>query len=133
MNEEELLDFCERWLAAWSGEDLETLVGFYSEDAFYSDPARREGLRGHGEIRPYFERLLAFFRGWRWEAVEVFPTRRGFILKWRATIPVGGEEVVEYGLDIVELEEGKITRNEVYFDRSKLLSLLDKQRRQGKQ
>ncbi len=70
---------------------------------------------------PYFKRLLAENPKWVWEAVEIFPTKQGFTLKWKATIPVGDTTVVEYGVDIVEVADGKITRNEVYFDRTALM------------
>jgi ketosteroid isomerase-like protein len=97
------------------------LIEFYAADAFYSDPVRREGLRGHAQILPYFERLLAQNPQWKWEAVELFPTDKGFTGKWKATIPAGNTTVIEYGVDIVEVADGKITRNEVYFDRVALL------------
>lgn len=112
--------FSKDWLAAWTGNQPDRLLAFYAEDAFYSDPARRDGVRGHEALRKYFERLLANFPDWSWETEEVIPTEKGFTLKWRATIPVGGETVVETGLDIVEVEGARITRNEVYFDRATL-------------
>jgi ketosteroid isomerase-like protein len=115
-------DLSKRWLAAWTGNRPDKLIEFYSADAFYSDhPAHRDGLLGHAQILPYFKRLLAENPKWVWEAVEVFPTKQGFTLKWKATIPAGSTTVVEYGVDIVEVADGKITRNEVYFDRMALM------------
>ncbi|HWB62846.1 MAG TPA: hypothetical protein VG603_04990, partial [Chitinophagales bacterium] len=61
---------------------------------------------------------------WRWETIEIMPTQKGFTLKWRAIIPVGEDVVVEHGLDIVELRDGKISRNEVYFDRTDWLKAI---------
>ena len=63
-------------------------------------------------MKAYFERLLARYPDWRWEAVEIFPTARGFTLKWKASL---GERTC-LGLDIVELDGAKIVRNEVFFD-----------------
>jgi hypothetical protein len=115
-------ELCGRWLAAWTGNRPDELIKFYSSDAFYSDhPAHRDGFRGHGQLLPYFKRLLGQNPQWKWEAVEIFPTEKGFTLKWKATIPAGNTTVVEYGVDIVEVSGGKITRNEVYFDRVALL------------
>jgi hypothetical protein len=119
-----ILDFCSRWLPAWTGNDPESLLRFYAEQAFYRDPANPNGLKGHAQMRPYFTKLLAANPSWTWEAVEVFPTRRGFIMKWRATIPVGRQTITEYGIDIVELENGRVTRNEVFFDRSQWLAAM---------
>jgi len=114
-------ELCSRWLPAWTGNRPEKLIEFYSVDCFYSDPVRREGFHGHVELLPYFKRLLAHNPDWKWEAVEIFPTEKGFTAKWKATIPAGKTTVTEYGMDIVEVADGKITRNEVYFDRTALL------------
>ena len=124
-----ILEFCRQWLPAWTGNEPETLLRFYTEDAFYSDPAHPEGLKGHDQLREYFVKLLAANPNWVWEPVEVFPTLRGFTLKWRAVIPAGKKKIVEFGMDIVELEDGKIRRNEVYFDRSRLLESLPKKKK----
>jgi len=36
-------------------------------------------------------------------------------------IPVGLEVIIEHDIDIVEIENGNIIRNEVYFERLKFL------------
>lgn len=126
MEREEILNFCGRWLRAWQGDKPGDLIEFYSDDALYIDPANKKGLKGRDQILPYFKKLLAANPNWKWEPIEVFPTDLGFVAKWRATIPVGKEVITEYGMDIVEIERGKIRRNEVYFDRSSLLDALRK-------
>jgi hypothetical protein len=126
MKRAEILDFCDKWLPAWERNRPEELIGFYSDDALYIDPANKEGLKGRDQIFPYFKKLLAANPNWKWELVEVFPTDIGFVAKWKATIPVGAELITEYGMDIVEIERGRITRNEVYFDRSNVLEALRK-------
>lgn len=123
----ELRDFCERWLATWTGNRPQDLLSFYAPQARYRDPARPRGIEGHEALRQYFTRLLAVNPAWRWTVVEVFPTPGGCCLKWQAEIPTGDATVVEQGLDVVELAPGgdhgwQITRNEVYFDRSALLA-----------
>jgi hypothetical protein len=52
------------------------------------------------------------------------PTERGFTLKWEAEVPVKDLVIRLVGLDIVELDSGRITRNEVYFDRSEWMEKL---------
>lgn len=122
----ELDDFCQRWLAAWTGNEPKRLLSFYAEDAFYRDPAQTAGLMGHAQLEAYFVKLLAANPKWTWQAVEVIPTAKGCTLKWRATIPTPVQTVVEEGLDLVEIRNGQITRNEVYFDRAGLLRALQK-------
>ncbi|MBU4175216.1 MAG: nuclear transport factor 2 family protein [Actinobacteria bacterium] len=133
MNEGKILEFCSRWLSSWTGNDPEGLIDFYGEDAFYSDPAVRDGIQGRDRLLDYFTGLLDANPEWEWEAVEAFPTMRGFTLKWKATIPVGDDVITEYGLDIVEIEDGKITRNEVYFDRTSLMLAVARQKREQPQ
>jgi len=124
VDEREIIEFCKPWLAAWTGNKPEKLIEFYSKDAFYRDPAKPDGLKGRAKILPYFKKLLAANPNWLWEAIEVFPTTRGFVAKWKATIPVGPKVMIEYGMDIVEVENGKVKRNEVFFNTSYLLSAL---------
>jgi hypothetical protein len=116
MNIHEAENFCKAWLPAWTGNDPGRLIEFYAADAFYLDPTVKDGLSGHNKIFPYLIRLLKNNPDWKWTHEEIIPTVKGFVLKWKAVIPVREEEVIEYGLDIIEIEGGKIIRNEVYFD-----------------
>jgi hypothetical protein len=87
----------------------------------YIDPANKDRLKGRDRIFPYFKKLLAANPNWKWEAVQLFPTDPGFVVKWKASIPIGEETITEFGTDIVNVDQGRITRNEVYFDRSNIL------------
>ena len=51
--------FASRWLPAWTGNNPERLAGFYSDDAFYSDPAIPEGVEGKEALLAYFSKLLS--------------------------------------------------------------------------
>ena len=124
MEIKEIVTFCQNWLTSWTGNNPEKLISFYSKTAYYQDPANPKGLKGHDKIFPYFKKLLAVNPKWIWRMTEAYPTEKGFVLKWRAIIPVKSEEIIEYGMDILELEGDKIIRNEVYFDRTELISLL---------
>ncbi len=118
MTESDATAFCRHWLALWTGNRPEALLACYAETAFYRDPGQPRGLTGIAALRPYFTALLAANPDWQWDVVEVMPTAAGFTLKWRARIPVGATTIEEEGLDIVEVDAaGRITRNEVYFDR----------------
>ncbi len=124
MNRSDHESFCDRWLAAWTGNRPGALLQFYSRDAFYSDPTVKQGLRGHDAILPYLTKLLRNNPEWRWTREELYPADKGFVLKWKAAIPVREREIVEYGMDIVEIADGVITRNEVYFDPRALIEAI---------
>jgi len=129
MDNIELAKFCSEWLEHWTGNMPEKLIKFYTEDALYIDPANRNGLRGHKEILPYLEKLLATNPDWTWKPLEIIPTEKGCILKWECAIPVGERIINETGLDIVELRGRRICRNEVYFDQTRLVAAIKKQKR----
>ncbi len=124
MERSKLEQFCMKWLNAWTGDKPEELVNYYAKDAYYQDPATPRGLKGQTEILSYFRKLLSKNPDWRWKLEELYPTQNGFILKWKAEIPVGDEIINAVGMDIVELSKDKITRNEVYFDRTLMLDKL---------
>jgi len=126
MNLKEAQDFCHHWLTAWTGNNPDKLINFYSNESFYSDPTVRNGLRGHNEILPYFKKLLKNNPDWQWTCEEIILNDKGFTLKWKAVIPVGQVKITEFGVDIVEIVNNKIIRNEVYFDTLRLINAIQK-------
>ena len=121
---EEARAFAARWLPAWTGNNPARLASFYSEDAFYSDPAVPGGVRGREALVGYFTRLLAHNPAWVWTHRGSIPIEDGFLNRWHASIPVGDRTIEAEGVCTVQLRDGLIYRNEVYFDRSALLSAL---------
>jgi hypothetical protein len=117
-------DFAARWLPAWTGNDPERLAAFYTEDAFYSDPAVPDGIRGKDALLEYFRALLARFPDWTWSNTGATPMEGGFLNHWHVSIPVGGTEIECDGVCTVRLRDGLIERNEVFFDRSELLAAI---------
>jgi steroid delta-isomerase-like uncharacterized protein len=120
----EAQEFASRWLPAWTGGDPEGLLGFYAEDAFYSDPAIPAGVRGTEALRDYFSVLLGRFPDWVWTHRGSTPMERGFLNHWHAEIPVGGQTLSCDGVCTVQLRDGLIERNEVFFDRYELMQAI---------
>jgi hypothetical protein len=119
----EARQFAERWLPAWSGNNPELLVSFYAEDAFYLDPGIPGGVKGKSQLLAHFRKLLANNPSWVWTQIEGIPLSDGFLNKWLAKIPVGPITLEIIGVCLVQLDgAGKISRNEVYFDRTSLLA-----------
>ena len=124
MDKTALKSFADKWLTAWTGNRPELLLGFYTEETFYLDPAYPNGITGKSSLSAYFSKLLSKNPDWIWSAEEIMPTEKGFTLKWKAVVPVKNKRLTLYGLDIVELSAGKISRNEVYFDRHEWMIML---------
>lgn len=110
--------FAERWLPAWTGNRPEVLAAFYADDVFYADPGLPRGVQGKPALLEYFRKLLARYPDWVWTQDRSEPMRDGFLNFWRADIP-GDETVVTVrGVCTVQLRDGLIYRNEVFFDRT---------------
>lgn len=116
MDKKKLLNFCDQWLLSWRGNQPYDLYTFYHPDATYIDPGLSKPLVGSDDIFDYLSKLLAKNPDWKWNREEIFFYEQGFILKWKAEIPVKDKVLVTKGLDIVELKDNLIIRNEVYFD-----------------
>lgn len=121
-------EFAERWLPAWSGNRPALLASFYTDDALYADPGVRDGVRGRDAVLAYFTKLLARFPDWVWTHRGSLPLADGFLNRWHASIPVGDEVVEVDGVCTVQLRQGRIYANEVFFDRSDLLAALSRRR-----
>jgi hypothetical protein len=103
-------EFCDLWLAAWTGNRPDKLLNFYHENIVYKDPGVPEPIEGKEKLKIYFQKLLAKYPDWVWKRKELFPIKGGFTLIWKL-------ENLE-GMDLVILKDDKIIRNEVYFDLS---------------
>lgn len=113
--------FASAWLPAWSGNDPERLVNFYTPDAFYRDGAVPAGITGRDALLGYFTKLLSAYPDWVWTQRRADPMLNGFVNHWHAVVPVVGDEPVEIdGVCLVEMRDGLICRNEVFFDLSAL-------------
>jgi hypothetical protein len=122
MTKEKAKEFASRWLPAWTGNEPEKLAAFYSDDAFYLDPAVPGGIWGKDNLLAYFRKLLAQNPDWVWTQIEAIPMEGGFLNKWLARIPIGDKIIESIGVCFVQFDDGeKIRRNEVYFDRTQMM------------
>lgn len=116
--------FAERWLPAWTGNDPERLAAFYTDDCHYADPAVPGGVQGKEALIAYFRKLLGRNPEWVWTQRSSKPLHDGFLNEWHASIPVGSRRIEVDGVCVVQLRDGLIHSNEVYFDRSPLLAAM---------
>lgn len=127
-NTDDTRKFVDNWLNAWTsnGNDkqVHVLAAFYTDDCYYSDPGYRQGIWGKTELAAYFGKLLLRNPYWEWTCTELIPTAKGCVITWEAVIPAGEQVIRETGCDILELTNGLISRNEVFFDRQQWLMAL---------
>ena len=123
MTKQDAQEFASQWLPAWTGNNPEELASYYSNDCFYMDAGIPEGATGKAQLIDYFTKLLSQNPNWVWTQIEAIPMEGGFLNKWHAAIPVGPKTIQCVGVCFLQFDgEGKIKRNEVYFDRTELIS-----------
>jgi hypothetical protein len=129
MTQTEAKEFATRWLLAWTGNRPIELAAFYADDAFFLDPGRPLGIAGKEQLFAYFTKVTGNNPTWVWTLVEAIPIEEGFLGKLAACIPVGDKNVECVGLCFLQFNaEGKIKRNEIYFDRTELIREINKYR-----
>jgi uncharacterized protein (TIGR02246 family) len=128
MKQEELEAFSTRFLDAWNSQDVERVVGVYTDDVVYLDPNTRGEVHGADALRRYLTKLFdAWDMAWSFKEGHVASANENVAsVLWHATLrrKDGGEEVEADGMDLVVVEGDRIVRNEVYFDRAVLAPLL---------
>ena len=127
MNQNELVTFAQRFLSAWNSQDVERVVGCYTEDIRYRDPNTKGAVKGAEAMRHYLRKLFASWT-MHWTFREGFPfaDEEGAAVLWHASIRKSdsGQAVEVDGMDLILLRGDRIARNDVYFDRTALQSLL---------
>jgi ketosteroid isomerase-like protein len=114
-------------LSTWNTQDVERVLACYTDDLVYLDPNTQGPVRGREAMRSYLTKL---FSRWTmtWEGGDLFPLEGtdGVAIRWTGSLsPAGDTRSVEIsGLDLVILDGELVKRNEVYFDRAPLASLL---------
>jgi len=84
-------------------------------------------VQGKAALLAYLKKLLRQNPQWVWTQREAIPMEDGFVNKWLAGIPVGDKTVECIGVCLVQFDaQGKIRRNEVYFDPTRLLSEIER-------
>ena len=127
MTQAEAQEFASRWLSAWTGNRPVELAAFYADDAFFIDPGRPLGIQGKEQLIAYFTKVTGNNPTWIWTLVEAIPIKDGFLGKLAAYIPVGDKIVECVGLCFLQFDDqGKIRRNEIYFDRTELIMEINK-------
>lgn len=100
------------------------LASFYTDDLFYSDPTLRNGVTGKKDFIRYLSKLLANNPNWVWRQESAVPLEDGFLNKWRLDAPVGDQVITCRGVCTVQMADGLIYRNEVYFDTLPLITAI---------
>ena len=129
MTYQEVLRMADKFLGAWNTQDVELTVAVYTDDVTYLDPNTRGPVRGSAAMRRYLTKLFANWQmHWSLREAHLFEGGDGCAILWHATLrPIGTDpsrDIHIDGMDFVQVRDGRISRNEVYFDRMALAALM---------
>jgi hypothetical protein len=88
------------------------------------DPSIPQGVQGKPALIRYLKGLLGNNPTWVWQHLSSIPLEGGFLNRWQASIPVGNRVVDCSGVCSVQVRDGLICRNEVYFDTFELITAI---------
>jgi steroid delta-isomerase-like uncharacterized protein len=123
-------EFTPRWLEAWNSHEPARLLSLMSEDVEYRDDSWPQIMRGHGDVRAYFDATWRAFPDMTVELLGgpyVIPEEPRAAFHWRASAthtgpldppgfaPTGRRWELD-GVDLLEYRDGRISNLRVVFD-----------------
>lgn len=110
------------WEEAWNSRDPEKVIKLYSDNVYYRDATVAGGIESLDNFRAYLEKLFDLYPKTRIEVVEARNLKEGkqVFINWHAKVPdqVRGKLVTEIdGVTRMSIENGKIVREETFYDR----------------
>ena len=130
-----LLEFTQRYAAAWNGRDASAMDAFVTEDIVWFDPALPQPARGKAEVRAFMEDSWRSFPDLRFsEPDPPFLAEQDDKVAWawrmQATFtgapfdPPGfaatGRSVDLRGIDEWHMRDGRIAHYRAYYDMNEL-------------
>jgi steroid delta-isomerase-like uncharacterized protein len=113
------------YFAAVAGRDLDSMLSHWHEDGV-EDLVAVGVLRGHGELREFFGENFRAVPDWDMTVDRIVADTSTAVGQWRLTgtfsgapfqgIEPTGKRIQLRGCDILEIEDGKIRHNTVYYD-----------------
>ena len=114
---------------ALSKKDLDTFVEFLTEETVDNFVAIGE-IRGKVAIREFFDELFAAFPDFEMTVERIVGDRHTAVVQWRATGTFHGgkfqgieptrKRVDIQGADVLEITDGHVVRNTIYYDGASL-------------
>lgn len=124
MTYEEANQFCREWLQAWVGgkDSAPKLLSYYHPEAQLTDPNHKTPLKGHEELKPFFEAMLGNYPDWKFEIKSLYPIEDGFVFIYQTDIRHLGKVFEGFrGIDVIRMKDGLIIDHEGFYDRTPLV------------
>lgn len=130
----EFKDFAEKYAAAWSTQNINAILSFFSEDCLYEDIALGAVNSGKGQLEAFLRGTFAAIPDFRIEQKAILSSGDRAASEWIMSgtqtgafpgIPARGKRFSVRGASMIELYQGKIRRNADYWSLATLLQQVD--------
>jgi len=117
--------------AAWNAHDVDKVMAFFTDDCECEDAIMREVVRGKPELRAYLAEWLSVFPDISFDVKDQYlsPTGGGAEFTFSGThtnavmgLPATNKQFTVRGASILELHEGKIRREQDYWDAASFMT-----------
>lgn len=119
------------WVEAENSQDVDRFASFYTDDCVWEDVALGLVNRGKKEVRAYFKAMFVAVPDLRFEVQSVLVERDWGVCEWLMTgtqagdfpgMPSAvGKSFSVRGVSVIQLQNGKISRNSDYWNMATLL------------
>jgi steroid delta-isomerase-like uncharacterized protein len=114
------------YFEAVAARDVDAMADCWAEGGIdHLAPLNRD-LRAPDELRSFFSQTFTAMPDWRFEVLDVVAARNQAAVRWHATgtfcggpfegIEPTGSRIELEGIDLLTVEDGKIQRNDAYYD-----------------
>jgi steroid delta-isomerase-like uncharacterized protein len=123
-------DLVRALFAAWSEHDPDPIDVLFPEDGIYEDVPPQRTYRGPEEIKGFLTAIWAWAPDIEFDLTSVAVAGDRAVAEWVMTgtqtgpigaIPASGNQFSVRGASVLEIRDGKITRNSDYYDLASLL------------
>jgi RNA polymerase sigma-70 factor, ECF subfamily len=116
LDDDEIRELVESYVAAWERNDVEAVVSMLSEEAAFTMPPLRTWFKGREEIRTFLEGW-PLSGAWRWRAIRVRANGQE-ALAFYSWDPEA-EAYLRFALNVLSLDaEGKVAEVDAFLTRS---------------
>jgi len=104
------------YYAAWSGGNLDTLMGYFAPNAVYEDVATGDLSTGTDAIRAFAKKFLEATPGVKVEPTSILIGTESAAVEWTMSAGAGAEAWSVRGVAMLKHEGGQITRATDYWN-----------------
>jgi steroid delta-isomerase-like uncharacterized protein len=129
----ELQHTLEEWTAGWSTRDVERVISLFTDQCVFEDVPLGVVNQGKDELRAFGEQVFGAFPDLKIELTTHIAAADWAMLEWIMSgthqgnlpgLPSTGERFSVRGATVLQLEDGRISRESDYWDMATLLTQL---------